>query len=96
MTLLAKTPPPASQIRIQPGVSTIEYLGCRITVWSQPVPGAGVRGSYEIVPASERAVLAFEHLCIAGISSDMMEAADWQHICEWAKCEIDFFLEEPF
>ena len=77
-------------------VVTVEYLGCLITVRSETVPGAGVRGSYEIAAISRRTVSAFEDLGIAEISSDTMEAADPQYICEWAKCEIDFLLEEPF
>ena len=60
------------------------------------MPGAGVRGSYGIVATSKRTTSAFEDLGIAEISSDIMEAADPQYICEWAKCEIDFLLEEPF
>jgi hypothetical protein len=77
-------------------VFTVEYLGCLITVRSEMMPGAGVRGSYEIVPISKESASVFEDLGIVGISSDAMEAPDPDYICEWAKCEIDFLLEEPF
>ena len=60
------------------------------------VPGEGARGFYEIVPASITTASAFEELGIAGLTSDMIEAADPQSLCEWAKCEIDFLLEQPF
>jgi hypothetical protein len=58
--------------------------------------GAGVRGTYEIVPASQGTAAAFAQLGIAAISSDAIDATNLQHICEWAKCEIDFLLEVPF
>jgi hypothetical protein len=80
----------------RPAVFSVEYLGCLITVRSEMVPGEGVRGSYEIVPASERTASAFEDLGVSGIVSSPMEATDSQCICEWAKCEIDFMLEQPF
>jgi hypothetical protein len=75
---------------------TVEYLGYLITVRSERLPGESVRGSYEIVAKSERAASVFDDRGIAGISSGTIEAVDPQHICEWAKCEIDFLLEEPF
>jgi hypothetical protein len=80
----------------RPVVFTVEYLGCLVTVRSETVPGDGVRGSYEIVATSERTASAFEQLGIVGFSSGPIEGADPQCICEWAKCEIDFMLEEPF
>jgi hypothetical protein len=80
----------------RPAVLTIQYLGCLITVRGEIAAGAGVRGSYQIVPASQGTVSAFEHLGVAAISSDVIDATSLQHICEWAKCEIDFLLEAPF
>lgn len=95
-TRLSKKPPSEIPNSIRSVVLTVEYLGCLITVRSEMVPGEGVRGSYEIVPKSKGTASTFEDLGIAGISSDTMEATDLQYICEWAKCEIDFLLEEPF
>jgi hypothetical protein len=55
-----------------------------------------VCGTYETSPVSKEAVAAFENLGIARISGDPMEAASLEHISEWAKCEIDLLLEQPF
>jgi hypothetical protein len=93
---LSKKPQSESSSRTRSVVLTVEYLGCLITVRSEVVPGEGVRGSYEIVPTSNRTASAFEDLGMAGLSSDVTEAVDPQYICELAKCAIDFFLEEPF
>ena len=87
-------PRPESPSRTRSAV--LEYLGCRITVRSEMVRDGAVRGTYEVVPISKEAVSAFEDLGIAEISSDPMDAADSQHVFEWAKCEIDFLLEQPF
>lgn len=89
-------PQPESPKRTRSAVLTIEYLGCLITVRCELVPGEAVRGSYEVVPLSKAAVTRFEDLGIGEICSDLKDAADLQHIFEWAKCEIDFLLEQPF
>jgi hypothetical protein len=83
-------------VRTRSAVLTIEYLGCRITVRGEWAPDTFVRGTYETCPISKAAVAAFESLGTADISSDLIEAADPTHIFEWAKCEIDFLLEQPF
>ena len=77
-------------------VLTIEYLGCLITVRGEWASDKLVHGTYETCPVSKEAVAAFENLGIADISSDPMEAADPESMFEWAKCEIDFLLEQPF
>lgn len=79
-----------------PSVRVVQYLGCLIMVQGDVVPGGGLRGRYEIVPASNIAARAFGHLGIARIVSETIDAADIQSICEWAKCAVDFLLEEPF
>ncbi len=79
-----------------PSVRVIRYLGCLIIVQGDVVPGEGLRGRYEIVPASSTAARAFGYLGIARIASETIDAAVIQTICEWAKCEVDFLLEEPF
>jgi len=93
-TRLVKKPEMPQEDR--PAVFSVEYLGCRITVRSERIAGEVPRGSYEIVPASERTQSLFENLGISAISSDAPDAADPQFLCEWAKCEIDFLLEQPF
>jgi len=85
-----------SQARSDPASFTVEYLGCLITVHSARLPGVGVRGSYAIVPATKQTARAFEERGISEISGDTIDAADAQHLCEWAKCELDFMLEVPF
>jgi hypothetical protein len=83
--------------RVSPAAALVmQYLGCLITVRAEVVPGKGLCGRYEIVAASSETVCAFENFGIVEISSDIIEAPDLQTVCEWAKCEIDFLLEEPF
>lgn len=83
--------------RASPAAALVmKYLGCLITVRAEVVAGKGLRGRYEIVPASSGTACAFENLGIVEISSDIIEAPDLQTFCEWAKCEVDFLLEEPF
>jgi hypothetical protein len=83
-------------VRPRSVVLTIEYFGCLITVRGEWASDELVRGTYETCPVSKEAVAAFEGLGIAEISSDPMEAADPEYMFEWAKCEIDFLLEQPF
>ena len=85
-----------SPVRARSAVLTIEYLGCLITVRVEWASDKLVRGDYETRPVSKEAVTAFENLGFARVSSDPMEAANPEHMFEWAKCEIDFLLEQPF
>jgi len=93
---MQRAPQNVNPIRTRSAVLSIEYLGCLITVRGEWASDKFVRGTYETCPISKEAVAAFNSLGTAEISCDLIEAADPESIFEWAKCEIDFLLEQPF